>query len=182
MSRKLALLVAAYLTVGSLALRAQQVTVDPGCEPYTNSDTAHHQVLLPANTSASVSFTRGTDQEKSNLHILEQLPDGTWSEIWEHADIPKTPWPIANPAMDIKAQPKDRGFTATAEASNPGNGNPYVMTFGQYCVDIDSGTNTVTRVHLILSPHPETELKNTIVYFAFTPAIPIDKYKAAGKQ
>jgi hypothetical protein len=150
-----------------------------GCAPY-NDSVSHHRVYVPGNTGVAIYYTRVSGQEKSNLTIMQLLATGGWGNIWAQQDIPPGKWPDNNTTVPpLKASGNDRFFSATADFSNPNNGQPLAPRFGQYCVQLDAATNSVTEVDLWLSPHPEpgTEKVNTVVKFVYSSPIPNDKFK-----
>jgi hypothetical protein len=150
-----------------------------GCAPYKDS-VSHHRVYVPGNTGVTIYYTRVSGQEKSNLTIMQLLDTGGWGNIWAQQDIPPGKWPDNNATVPpLKASGNDRFFSATADFSNPNNGQPLAPNFGQYCVNLDAATNSVTSVELWLSPHSETgtDQVNTVVRFVYSPSIPNDKFK-----
>jgi len=150
-----------------------------GCAPYKDS-VSHHRVYVPGNTGVTIYYTRVSGQEKSNLTIMQLLDTGGWSNIFTRPDTPPGKWPDNNPTVPpLKASGNDRFFSATADFSNPNNGQPLAPRFGQYCVNLDAATHSVTSVELWLSPHSETgtDQVNTVVKFVYSPPIPNDKFE-----
>jgi hypothetical protein len=170
-----ALCVAALIFSGSRAVAA----AGDGCTAY-NDSVSHHRVYVPGSTGVTIYYTRVSGQEKSNLTILQLLDTGGWGNIWAQQDIPPGKWPDNNATVPpLKASGSDRFFSATADFSNPNNGQPLTPRFGQYCVQLDATTNSVTEVDLWLSPHSQTGTGqvNTVVKFVYSPSIPNDKFK-----
>ena len=149
-----------------------------GAERYNDSDAYHNEVYLPANTAVEIAYGRVSGSEKSNLSVLQQLDKGGWGKIWSKADIAPTVWGTYFPALSLPPSNVDRIFSATAEASNPNTGESLgIMQYGQCSVQLDATTNSVISVSLYLSPHPEVDLVNTVVFFKFTPSIPNSQFK-----
>lgn len=149
-----------------------------GCESYTDSDASHGRVYVASNTAVDISYGRVSGSEKANLTVLRQLDNGGWGQIWGKGDIQPTVWGTYFPAVSVPASNSDFYLSATAEASNPQNGQSLgTMQYGQYCVQLDAATDSVTSVLLYLSPHFETNLVNTVVMYKYTPAIPNNQFK-----
>jgi hypothetical protein len=149
-----------------------------GCVPFTDSDAGHHQVYVPGNTAVEISYSKVGGPEKAKLTVLQQLDSGGWGQIWSQTDIQPTGWGHYVKVVSLPASNGGRSFSATAEASNPQTEESEgTMQYGQYCVQLDAATNSVTAVLLYLSPHSEADWVNTVVMYSYAPPVPNNQFK-----
>ena len=148
--------------------------------PYKRRAEATAACPSPTQMRAIIKSTyRATRQsEKAKLTVLQQLESGGWGQIWSQTDIQPTGWGHYVKVVSLPASDGARSFSATAEASNPQTGESEgTMQYGQYCVQLDTATNSVTAVLLYLSPHSEADWVNTVVMYSYAPPVPNNQFK-----